>query len=310
MDTMGQPAFPADPDTRQMLSRLAERCTFAPTHVTCAVSGGADSLALLALAVVSGAEVHAVHIDHGLRPGSAAEADVVAAAATESGATFESISLSVERGPNLEARARRARYEVLPPEVATGHTADDQAETMLLALLRGSAWRGMGAMEPSTKHPILDLRRHETEAVCGALGWQPVVDPSNVDPVHRRNRVRSELVPLIADIADRDPVPVLVRQAELFRQGADVLASAAGALDPTDARAIAAAHPAVAREAIRGWLWSERGGENPPDLATVDRVRAVAELRAEATDVGAGWRVKRSAQVLRLVPPRADLTED
>jgi tRNA(Ile)-lysidine synthase len=303
---MGPAPFSTDAAIAARLDDLLARCTFSSGDVTCAVSGGADSLALMALAVASGAAVHAIHVDHGLRPGSADEGDVVRTAAGLVGASFESIAVEVGTGPNLEARARRARYAALPDGVATGHTADDQAETMLLALLRGSAWRGLGAMAPSSTRPILALRRAETEGVCAALGWTPVIDPSNSDPVHRRNRVRAELLPLLTDIGDRDPVPVLVRQAELFRQGADVLAQVAAEVDPTDARAIAAAEPIVAREAIRTWLWGTCGTEHPPDLATVDRVRAVAELRAEGTDVGGGWRVTRSRQVLCLIDPRAN----
>ena len=100
-------------------------------------------MALLALASLAGLEVTAIHVDHGIRPDSSKEADTVAAAAERFGAQFESRSVSVNAGPNLEERARQARYSALPKKVLTGHTADDQAETILLALLRGSAWQGM-----------------------------------------------------------------------------------------------------------------------------------------------------------------------
>ncbi|MCB1016512.1 MAG: 7-cyano-7-deazaguanine synthase, partial [Acidimicrobiales bacterium] len=95
--------------------------------MTCAVSGGPDSLALLALAVAAGLEVTAVHVDHGLRPGSGREAEVVEAAAERFGARFSARRVTVVEGPNLEARARAARYAALPPDACTGHTADDQA---------------------------------------------------------------------------------------------------------------------------------------------------------------------------------------
>ena len=219
---------------------LIERCTFPLpcTAIDCAVSGGADSLALLVLGVHAGCAVHAIHVDHGLRAGSAAEADVVAAASERFGARFSALSVEVGVGPNLEARARQARYGALPPAVCTGHTADDQAETILLALLRGSGPACMGAMSPSVQRPLLGLRRHETEAVCRAFGLEPVLDPSNHDPRHRRNRIRHEVLPLLADVADRDLVPVLVRQGELFRDTAEVLVRAAESVDPTDAAAL------------------------------------------------------------------------
>lgn len=295
-----------DPDTEAHVSALLERCTFgAPGPVTCAVSGGADSLALLVLATRWGHDVCAVHIDHGLRAESRSEADVVAAAAARFGADFEALAVDVEPGPNLESRARAARYGALPGGVLTGHTADDQAETVLLALLRGSSWHGLGGMEPSAHRPVLALRRAETHGLCAALGLVPVDDPSNADPTHRRNQVRHELLPMLTEIGERDPVPIIVRQAELLRQGGEIIAAAAAGLDPTDARAVAAADVIVAREGVRVWLWNGCGRDHPPDLATVDRVRAVAALEATGTDVGRGWRVERSQQRLRLVPPEA-----
>ena len=275
---------------------MLARCTFPPagTAVTCAVSGGADSLALLVLAVAAGCRATAVHVDHGLRAGSVAEADVVRDAAVRLGAGFRAEKVDVAPGPNLEARARAARYAVLPAGVLTGHTADDQAETVLLNLLRGAGLDGLAGMRPEG-HPILALRRQETEAVCAGEGLAPVADPTNDDPVHRRNRVRHELVPLMNDIAQRDVVPILVRQAAILRDEAGALDSA---LDPTDAPSLAAAPPALARRAIRKWL--TEGQDHPPDAATVERVLAVARNDAKAADVGGNRRVARTRNILRL----------
>ncbi len=238
-----------------------------------------------------------MHVDHGLRPGSADEADIVRSAAARLGATFRAEKVDVAPGPNLEARARAARYAVLPPDVLTGHTADDQAETVLLNLVRGAGLDGLAGMRPQN-HPILDLRRHETEAVCRAEGLKPFTDPTNADPVHRRNRVRAELLPLLDDIAQRDVVPVLARQAGLLRDEADALDALVAALDPTNARELASAPPALARRAVRRWL--VQGEDHPPDAATVERVLAVARNDAKAADVGGGRRVLRTRNVLRL----------
>ena len=198
------------------------------------MSGGADSLALLVLAVDAGCVVTAVHVDHGLRAGSAGEADVVRAAAARYGAGFRSLTAHVAPGPNLEARARRRRYDALPPGVLTGHTADDQAETVLLNLLRGAGLDGLAGMAPD-RRPIRDLRRAETRGLCRALGLAPVDDPSNDDPAFRRNRVRHEALPLLAEVAGRDLVPILARQAELARDDAAALDELARAIDVTDA---------------------------------------------------------------------------
>ncbi|MEC8392727.1 MAG: tRNA lysidine(34) synthetase, partial [Actinomycetota bacterium] len=123
-------------------------------------------MALLVLATQVSSEVKAIHVDHGIRENSDTEADFVSQTAQSLGATFESVAIEVQPGPNLEARARKARYSVLPENVLTGHTADDQAETILLALIRGSAWHGLSGIRPSPQRPILKLRRLETEAVC------------------------------------------------------------------------------------------------------------------------------------------------
>jgi tRNA(Ile)-lysidine synthase len=291
---------------------VLERCTFPSpgTSLTCAVSGGPDSLALLALAVAAGCQAHAVHVDHGLRPGSGDEALIVATVAAHLGATFESVRVQVAPGPNLEARARAARYATLPADVATGHTADDQAETILLALLRGSGTRGLAGMRAGdaggVRRPLLALRRAETAAIAAevatAAGTTVVHDPTNRDPRHRRNRVRAEVLPLLGDVAERDLVPLLVRQAELIADDDDLLDHLAAALDPTDAIALAAAPVALARRAVRRWLTRE----HPPDARSVERVLEVARGAAVACEVPGLGRVARTGQRLRIEPPRDD----
>jgi len=266
------------------------------------VSGGADSLAMLVLAVAAGCDVTAVHVDHGLRVESAKEADLVAAAAAALGAAFRAEHVVVEPGGNLEARARAARRGVLPADACTGHTADDQAETVLLNLLRGAGLDGLVGMAPGPTKPILGLRRSETRELCAVLKLETVSDPSNVDPSHRRNRVRHELLPLMDAMAERDVVAVVARQAAILRDDLDVLEALATELDPTDVRALLHATPALARRAVRRWLREAGGDEaHPPDAATVERVLAVARGEAKATDVGGGWRVRRRQGRLRLL---------
>jgi tRNA(Ile)-lysidine synthase len=290
---------------RALTAPLLPRCPFPPSGqaVTCAVSGGADSTALLALAVAAGCRVTTVHVDHGLRPGSAGEADVVAATAHHLGACFraERVVISDRNGDatmsaNQEARCREARYAVLPADVLTGHTADDQAETVLINLLRGSGLDGLAGMRGPAGHPILRLRRAETRAFCDALGLDTIDDPSNADPRHRRNRVRHELLPLLDAIAERDVAALLARQADALRDEADLLDGLAAAIDPTDARALAAAPPALARRAVRRWL----ADPYPPDAAAVERVLAVARGEARGCEIGAGRRVRRSAMRLSI----------
>lgn len=271
---------------------VLDRCTFPPAGAAAvaAVSGGADSLALLALAVDAGLRVTAVHVDHGLRPGSAAEAAVVRDVAASLGAAFRSERVDVAPGPNLEARARAARRAVLPAGAMTGHTADDQAETVVLNLMRGAGLDGMAAMRPGSTKPILALRRAETRALCAERGFVPVVDPSNADPRHRRNRVRHEVLPLLDAVADRDVAAVLAAAAAHIADDIALLGCLADHVDPTDGRALAESPPPLARRAVRRWLTAE----HPPDAATVERVLAVARGEIRATDVGGGRRVGRA----------------
>ena len=260
-----------------------------------------------------------VHVDHGLRPEAASDERVVRSAAAQVDAVVTVHRVVVAPGGNLEARARAARYAVLPDGVFVGHTADDQAETVLLNLLRGAGLDGLTGMAagrwrtvpggpyrgpyPRVCRPILALRRTETAALCAAAGWTPVRDPSNDDPRFRRNRVRHRLLPLAAEVAGRDPVPILARTAGLLADDARLLDDLALGLDPTDARALAEAPLPLARRALRRWL--RAGGDDefhPPSSAEVERVLAVVRGEAVGTELAGGRRVRRSGGHLRLEP--------
>jgi tRNA(Ile)-lysidine synthase len=246
--------------------------------VAVAFSGGPDSTALLALAMRHGLTPTAHHVDHQLRPHSGAEAEQAAAIAGALGCVVVIHRIAVAPGPNLEARARDARRGVLPPGALTGHTADDQAETVLLRLLRGSGAAGLSAIEPGPTHPLLALRRSETHAVADAIATQ-------------------HGVALLADVAQRDVVPLLTRTADLLRGDEELLARLSAEIDPTDAKALAAAEPALARRAVRRWLTV---AGYPPDAAAVERVLAVARGLASACELPGGARVTRTGQRLSL----------
>jgi tRNA(Ile)-lysidine synthase len=296
----------------ELTGSLLGRCTFPPAgqEVVAAVSGGADSLALLVLALAAGCVVTAVHAD----------------AAARFGADFRALRVEVGLGPDLEARARLARYTALPSGVLTGHTADDQAETVVLNLIRGAGLSGLAGMtadahtgpadllrrssgpgEPgahSVRRPLIGLRRSDTEAVCRAAGLAPVDDPSNTDPRFMRNRVRLDVLPLLAEVGRRDLVPILCRQAAVLADDAALLDELARGLDPTDARALTSAPLPLARRAVRAWLRAGADAErHPPSSAEVARVLGVARGDVVACEVSGGRRVARRAWRLHLSDP-------
>jgi tRNA(Ile)-lysidine synthase len=274
--------------------------------VVVGVSGGADSTALLALAVDASLDPIAVHVDHGIRPGGDLEAASVAEVATRLGARFRRERVHVGDGPNLESRAREARYRALEAArvelgataILVGHTADDQAETVVLNLLRGSGRAGLGGMATrrgAVARPLLGVRRSVLTDLCRARRLPVLHDPSNDELRFRRNWVRHEVLPVLSEGANRDLVPLLARQAELLRDESELLdelactllASAGG--DRPIGRELAAAHPALARRAVRVWL-----GTPPPSAAEVERVLAVARGERVACELAGGRCVRRS----------------
>jgi tRNA(Ile)-lysidine synthase len=156
-------------------------------------------------------------------------------------------------------------------------------------------------MRTGPKHPILGLRRAETEAVCDRFDLIPFRDPSNQDRRFVRNRVRHELLPLCSAIAGRDVVPILARQAIVLQGDADILEAVGSLVEPENAAMLAAAPVAVGRRSVRNWLTGE--GPYPPPLDAVDRVLEVARQNRRATETPGGRTVRRSGGRLSLVPP-------
>ena len=217
---------------RRLLTGLADD-PGCPVLVAC--SGGADSLALLAAAVFetrrTPRRVIGVTVDHGLQHGSAERADRVVAQMAALGVD-ETVSARVQvqgSGQGLEAAAREARYAVLE-EVAErmgssvvllGHTLDDQAETVLLGLARGSGGRSIAGMRrdfPPFHRPLLDLTRARTEAACAAEGIDFWCDPHNEDPRFTRSRVRHRVMPVLEEELGPGVAATLARTADQLQE--------------------------------------------------------------------------------------------
>jgi tRNA(Ile)-lysidine synthase len=207
-----------------------------------AVSGGADSLALLhalrTLAPPRGWRLEVVTVDHGMRPGSAADAGFVVDHAKALGLGARRVTLApgdldAHRDAGPEGAARAARYRALAETaaaagcrfVATGHTMDDQAETVLLQLLRGAGPEGLGGMavrDGWLLRPLLGVRRSETRACCRALDLAWREDPSNADQRLLRNAVRLRVLPLLEELRPGS-TRTLARTAELASSERDWL---------------------------------------------------------------------------------------
>ena len=214
---------------------VAEHALIGPGDtIVVAVSGGADSLCLLHvlndLAPELRCGLHVAHLDHALRDGSADDASYVAEQAAALGWPYV-VDRSDVRGAardqrtSVEVAARRIRYAFLrdvlrasgAAAIATGHTRDDQAETVLLHLLRGSGLNGLAGMRPkrgAVVRPLLEVSHEETSAHCAALGLRPRDDRSNRSLVYRRNRLRHQALPLLDSIQPAAAVNV-ARSARL-----------------------------------------------------------------------------------------------
>lgn len=197
-------------------------------------SGGSDSTALLNLALEHH-EVHAIHVDHGLREGSSEQAQELQRQAEKLGIEITVVEAKIQRAPreSLEQAARRLRYQALTKAaqdsvcdfVATGHTLDDQAETVLLRLIRGAGTRGMAGI-PARRdiflRPLLTYTRSELQAWLNAEGIKWTTDESNSDLSFERNWIRHEVLPLLAS-RRAGVARVLARHAYMARDDNTIL---------------------------------------------------------------------------------------
>ena len=247
--------------------------------VAVGLSGGADSLALCAAMIAEGHDVIALCVDHGLQDGSREQAERAARQAENLGARARVLEVQVpeEAGNSLEAAARQARYQAMSAaahedgaargktarrgeralEIAVAHTADDQAETLLLGALRG---RVAGMQERAVVEgarvvrPFLQVRRADTEGACAELGLEVWQDPQNADTDFRRVALRREIIPELSRVIGGDAVPALAQAAMDTARDEEYLATPATA----DCAELVALPEPRRRRAIAAWL-IERG---------------------------------------------------
>ena len=282
------------------------------THLLVACSGGADSLALAFaaryVAIRRYLEYAAMVIDHGLQDGSAEVAARVQQQLERFGyaditVTTVEVDQTATVGP--EAAARQSRYQALDTEararsatVLLGHTIDDQAETVLLGLARGSGGRSLAGMAPRAGHllrPFLHLRRATTEQACAELGLDPWQDPHNTDHRFTRVRVRESVLPTLETELGPGVAEALARTAELLRDDTELLdrlaadayrtAEGLGGTDTLDCAALESQPPALRRRILRLWLLAHGIGD-----LTLRHIGAVESLVID-------WHGQKSIQV-------------
>ena len=299
-------------------------------RVLVAVSGGPDSLALLHLFTRLKEpwrlELHAAHVNHGLRADAAEDAAFVAATGEAWGVPVHVVNVDVraERrtGESLQQAARRLRYRGLleiaqavgAARIALGHHADDQAETVLMRLLRGAGTTGLAGIRPRRGpyiRPLLAVTRAEIEAYCREFQLKPRTDPSNLSLRYLRNRVRHELLPLLEREYNPNIRAVLARTAALLREEDDLLEALAARAHhrmqdgrgPADlpAAGLARLPAALARRVVRRAL--QAAGVDVA-LVSADHMAAILALVAApgAVTLPGGVRVGRRAD--RLVVER------
>jgi tRNA(Ile)-lysidine synthase len=292
------------------MTELLTQCHFsAPgTSADVAVSGGPDSLGLLLLAIEAGLVVTVHHVDHHARELSTRDAVHVEEICQRLQVDFVLHDVNVEAGRNFEARARSARRSAMPAGVLTGHTMDDLAETVLLNMMRGAGLDGLSPMVSDATKPLRDIRRSDLHDYVASTSFVALHDETNDDPAFRRNRVRHDLMAMLDEVAGRDVVPILARQAALLfdeRVWLDELSKddEAMTLETADCRVLRA----WPRARLRRWLRAQLrapdvgDGDHPPSADEVERAIAVVEGTVIATELSGGRRLSRRAQHLMLV---------
>jgi tRNA(Ile)-lysidine synthase len=299
---------------RELARSLGERARFPDQPAVVALSGGADSAACAWLARAAGLTVRAVHVHHRL-PASDRLEEAAGAVAGSLDLDFDSLRL--DAAPRSETHGRVSRHRALEAALQageallTGHTRDDQAETVLANLLRGSGVDGLAGI-PARRgpivHPLLGVWRTETRELATLAGLPWFDDPTNADDTALRNRIRRSLIPALEAGFQPNLRDVLARTAEHAAGDARALDDLAGAIRPVPAPgggvrlalgALMAAGPALGGRAIRSAA-TLLAPPYPPGSAGLDRVWRVVTGQDRATQLAGGLTARRAGPWLEL----------
>jgi tRNA(Ile)-lysidine synthetase-like protein len=315
-----------------------------PNRLLIGFSGGNDSLALVLLMKrierLLDVPIHLIHVDHRLRPDSGNDARLAAEMAASIGLPIEILTAStypMDRFPGVgpEDAARRVRFELLASEVDDGdvvvlaHHAQDQAETVLLHLLRGSGLDGLAGMRPTTeltvpwwnataeiKHvriwrPLIAESREDLHMIVRSSGLQPINDDTNADTIYRRNQIRHDVLPVLQrfepTVNERlgNLASIAADESDFLESLAGEILASVGERSGLPLNIVADLHPALGRRVIRRWLL-EQGSV----ITSFERVEAIRDLSSRnrggaAIEIGEHMRVQLRHGLLELVRDRS-----
>lgn len=318
-----------DPAVAEIRRAVRDALAGIDSPVVIGLSGGADSLALTAAVAFEapklGVAVTAVVVDHGLQTGSDIVAARAVAAATDLGVDAHAVTVTVGTDGGLEAAARDARRSALRAAaraagartILLAHTLDDQAETVLIGLARGSGATSLAGMAPARAdddvvwlRPLLSVRREATRAACVAQGLPAWHDPHNLDRRFLRVRVRQGVLPVLEDELGPGVAEALARTAEQLREDADAFAemieeTIEDIVEPAEAGiavsvAALAANPAALRHRIIRHVVASEFGQSLTRAQTLEIARLVTDWRGQGPIDLPGCRASRRGAMIEI----------
>lgn len=289
-----------------LASAAFSRCRLPDGKLIVALSGGADSAALAWLISQNGFEPGLVHVNHSL-PASQKMEKAARAVAERLDVDLEVLHVELEDGPSFEAAARNSRYEALDTvdgHVLTGHTADDNAETVLINLIRGTGLDGLTGIPyhrpPHIYRPILEVTRSVTRELSTLAGLPFADDPANSDPAFTRNRVRGEVMPVLSQL-NPQIVGTINRMATNLEGDAEYLAAQTPHVSD---RVLPVSVALTLPEALAGRLLIEwlRANDVEVSAGIMSRVWDVINGGSNSQELENGVVVERKGAVVEIVP--------
>lgn len=232
------------------MNKIAEKAVLPEGHLNLAVSGGADSVALMCIVYHLGRTASVHHVNHGIRDASNDEAKIVQELAENFQFDFFLYETTIGF-QNMEENARQARQDFLPEDVLTAHSFEDKVETVIMNFMRGATSKGFS---PMTDKPLINITANELDSIVVYYDVSPCVDSTNFTQEHVRNRVRHELIPLMTDISGTNIAKPIIRNSQIALEESEYLDQIASKIDITQCKTAKTENIVILRRATRMWI--------------------------------------------------------